>query len=91
MNLQRNKIFATILIKSFEYSNKDAEKEIEVPKPRQQVKALTESELSNYTIYDIVLPLPGYDVVYPENLKEEYKEEVEKYGLVLEMPKQKVK
>lgn len=55
------------------------------------MKALTESELSNYSIYDIVLPLPGYDVEYPENMKEEYKNELEKYGLTLEMPKQSVK
>lgn len=68
-----------------------AENEPEVQKTRQQVKALTESELSNYSIYDIVLPLPGYDVEYPENMKEEYKNELEKYGLTLEMPKQSVK
>lgn len=32
-------------------------------------KALTEDELANgsHTIYDIVLPLPGYDILYPEN------------------------
>ncbi|KAK9869840.1 hypothetical protein WA026_003566 [Henosepilachna vigintioctopunctata] len=58
---------------------------------KQQVKALTQSDLSNYTIFDIVMPLPGYDVQYPENMKDEYREELEKYGLTLEMPKQKVK
>lgn len=51
---------------------------------------MTESELEKYTIYDIVLPLPGFDVIYPENMKEFYEEELEKYGLSLEMPKQKV-
>ncbi|CAH1986061.1 unnamed protein product [Acanthoscelides obtectus] len=56
-----------------------------------EVKALTQEDLENYTLYDIVLPTPGYDVVYPENLKQYYKEALEEYGLVLEMPKQKVK
>ncbi|ORX91940.1 tRNA pseudouridine synthase D [Basidiobolus meristosporus CBS 931.73] len=31
------------------------------------VKVLTEDDLPQYTIYDVVLPLPGFDVVYPEN------------------------
>jgi tRNA pseudouridine13 synthase len=54
------------------------------------VKALTSDECSNYTIYDVVLPLPGYDIEYPENLKDFYKETLEKYGLTLEMTKQTV-
>lgn len=34
-----------------------------------QVRALTEEEASSgrYTIYDIVLPSPGYEVIYPDN------------------------
>ncbi|CAH1376746.1 unnamed protein product [Tenebrio molitor] len=57
---------------------------------RTKVKALTSDECSNYTIYDVVLPLPGYDIEYPENLKDFYKETLEKYGLTLEMTKQTV-
>jgi tRNA pseudouridine13 synthase len=57
---------------------------------RTKVKALTSDECSNYTIYDVVLPLPGYDIEYPENLKDFYKETLEKYGLTLEMTKQSV-
>lgn len=56
-----------------------------------KVKALSSSECSNYTIYDIVLPLPGYDIVYPTHLEDFYKETLESYGLTLEMTKQKVR
>lgn len=39
-----------------------------------------------------MLPLPGYDVDYPNNeVKEWYKELLEEVGLSLDMPKQKVK
>lgn len=31
------------------------------------VKVLTEADLPNFTIDDVVLPLPGYQVKYPEN------------------------
>lgn len=55
------------------------------------VRPLSSEELDKYTIFDVVLPLPGYDVVYPDNLKDDYKEVIEEYGLKLEMPKQKVK
>lgn len=30
-----------------------------------KVKALTESDLADYTIFDVIMPLPGYDVAYP--------------------------
>lgn len=53
---------------------------------------LTESDLPNYTIYDVVLPLPGYDITYPDNVvKTWYVEVLEEHGLCLDMPKQKVK
>ncbi|KAF5274877.1 hypothetical protein FQA39_LY07059 [Lamprigera yunnana] len=58
----------------------------------QEVKVLTQDDLSTYTIYDIVLPLPGYDMKYPENeVKNWFKELLQEYGLSLELPKQKVK
>ncbi|CAG9766059.1 unnamed protein product [Ceutorhynchus assimilis] len=58
---------------------------------RPEVRPLKADELEKYTIFDIVLPLPGFDVTYPENLKEFYKEAVEEFSLTLEMPKQKVR
>lgn len=46
------------------------------------VKTGISSFTGTYTIYDVVLPLPGYDIVYPENkLKTLYKELMEKDSL----------
>ncbi|CAG8543921.1 17403_t:CDS:10, partial [Dentiscutata heterogama] len=40
-----------------------------------KVKILKEEDVPNYTIYDVVLPLPGHLVVYPNNnIFEKYKE-----------------
>ncbi|CAG9853941.1 unnamed protein product [Phyllotreta striolata] len=66
------------------------EKDIEA-KQRARVKALQESDLGIYSLFDIVLPLPGYDVTYPEHMKPYYKESVEELGLTLEMTQQTVK
>ncbi|KAJ8966700.1 hypothetical protein NQ314_003350 [Rhamnusium bicolor] len=89
----RNKITNMVRDTKKEYQLKKEKKEkAEEPfKCKQEIIALTADELSNYTIYDIVLPLPGYDINYPEHLKEYYKEALEEYGLTLEMTKQKVK
>lgn len=58
----------------------------------KNIKVITEEDLDNYSIYDLVLPLPGYDVTYPDNVvKEWYKDTLEEYGLTLEMQKQSVK
>lgn len=58
----------------------------------QVVKPLKEQDLKDFTIYDVVLPLPGFDIQYPENeVKEWYKDALKEYGLELEMHKQKVK
>lgn len=58
----------------------------------QSVKVLSEEDLEKHSIHDIVLPLPGYDVKYPENkVKDWYKEILQEYGLELNMPKQKVR
>ncbi|XP_052283945.1 pseudouridylate synthase 7 homolog isoform X2 [Dreissena polymorpha] len=43
---------------------------------------LDEASIGKYTIYDVVLPLPGFDSVYPDNnLQGLYKEVMEKDGL----------
>ncbi|XP_050306866.1 pseudouridylate synthase 7 homolog [Anthonomus grandis grandis] len=58
---------------------------------KPKVRALKVDELENFTIFDIVLPLPGYDIVYPDNMKEFYQEVMNGHGISLEMPKQSVK
>lgn len=70
-----------------EETEEEEEKEVE---SRAQVRALDKEECEKYTIYDIVLPLPGYDIIYPEHLRNDYKEALEEHGLTLEMTKQKV-
>ncbi|XP_028140722.2 pseudouridylate synthase 7 homolog [Diabrotica virgifera virgifera] len=77
-------------VESEESNTNDKEEETEV-KSRKQVRALTEEDLEKYNIYDIVMPLPGFDSTYPENMKEHYKEVVEELGLDLSMSKQSVK
>ncbi|KRT81302.1 hypothetical protein AMK59_5240, partial [Oryctes borbonicus] len=59
---------------------------------RNLVKILTNADLEHYTIHEVVIPMPGYDITYPDNVvKEWYKDILEQYGLTLEMPKQSVK
>jgi hypothetical protein len=31
----------------------------------QEVKQLTEEDLGNYTIHDVIMPLPGWNIDYP--------------------------
>ena len=50
----------------------------------QVVHSLTEDDVKNntFTIYDVVLPLPGYDMTYPSNkIFDFYKETLENDGL----------
>ncbi|GJJ07479.1 hypothetical protein Clacol_001681 [Clathrus columnatus] len=47
-----------------------------------RVKALQAEDLSKYTMFDIIMPLPGTDVAYPEgSLGEKYREFLRKDGL----------
>ncbi|KAF9169788.1 multisubstrate pseudouridine synthase 7 [Mortierella sp. AD011] len=47
-----------------------------------RAKVLTEQDVDQYTIYDVVLPLPGHDVLYPTHvIGEKYKELMAKEGL----------
>jgi tRNA pseudouridine13 synthase len=51
------------------------------PKPKK-VKALAEEDLTKYTIFDVIMPLPGTDVAYPGGeLGELYKEFLRRDGL----------
>ncbi|KAH6915349.1 pseudouridine synthase [Coprinopsis sp. MPI-PUGE-AT-0042] len=47
-----------------------------------RVKTLTEDDLQNYTIFDVIMPLPGTDVAYPGgSLGERYREFLRTDGL----------
>lgn len=51
---------------------------------RAAVVAVTEADLQRISIYDIVLPIPGTDVIYPDYLRSAYAEACRKYtGLEL--------
>lgn len=59
----------------------------------QRSRELTQEDIDSgkYSIFDIVLPLPGFDVNYPKNLIEGYKKIMEKDGLDPEAMVRKVK
>ncbi|KAG6869284.1 hypothetical protein C0993_000037 [Termitomyces sp. T159_Od127] len=47
-----------------------------------RIKTLTEDDLSKYTIFDVIMPLPGTDVAYPGGaLGEKYREYLRMDGL----------
>ncbi|KAF8927357.1 pseudouridine synthase [Dissophora ornata] len=47
-----------------------------------RAKVLTEGDVDQYTIYDVILPMPGFDVIYPTHaIGEKYKELMAKDGL----------
>ncbi|XP_067642840.1 pseudouridylate synthase 7 homolog [Eurosta solidaginis] len=61
---------------------------------KRKVKPLTEEDIASgeYTLYDVVLPLPGYDITYPANeVGTWYTEILEEYGLSSENLRHKVK
>ncbi len=46
------------------------------------MKTLTEADLDNYSIFDVIMPLPGKDVDFPGGaLGEHYKEFLTRDGL----------
>ncbi|KAG4306316.1 hypothetical protein PORY_000304 [Pneumocystis oryctolagi] len=47
-----------------------------------RAKHLTKNDLANYSIYDIVLPTPGHDILYPDNcIKDFYLDFMKKDGI----------
>lgn len=56
------------------------------------VKVLTQEDVDSgqYSIFDVIMPLPGYFIDYPPNMVDYYKEMLEKDGLTLEL-KNKIK
>ncbi|XP_047515423.1 pseudouridylate synthase 7 homolog [Pieris napi] len=59
----------------------------DAPKKLSKVKILTQEDKDSgkYSIFDIVLPLPGHSVVYSPNMKDYYEELLKADGLDLEM------
>lgn len=66
----------------------------EISRFRTMVKPLTVEDISSgkYTIFDVVLPLPGHDITYPSNdCSKWFEERLAKDGLSSELLKQKQK
>ncbi|XP_074644790.1 pseudouridylate synthase 7 homolog [Tubulanus polymorphus] len=74
-----------VLPVAMEIGNDPARKE----KPEPVV--VTKENLEQYTIHNVVLPLPGFDVIYPDNVKSWYEELFEKDELNINTLKHKVK
>jgi len=56
------------------------------------VTVLTAENIDKYSVHDLILPLPGFNVKYPENESLEwFKEMLAKDGLTLDSLKQNVK
>ncbi|KAJ8576920.1 hypothetical protein ON010_g2285 [Phytophthora cinnamomi] len=56
-------------------ANKKPRTSAEASRPEANVTTVTAENLSQYSICDVVLPLPGYSITYPENaLKQRYEE-----------------
>jgi tRNA pseudouridine13 synthase len=48
--------------------------------------------MDRYSIYDVVLPLPGFDVMYPHHeLKQDYRELLAKDGIDIDHMNHKIK
>jgi tRNA pseudouridine13 synthase len=56
----------------FKNEKKPARKKKEGFRGLPKVHAVTEADLGQYTVYDVVLPLPGVASVYPSNMLAEY-------------------
>ncbi|XP_063984046.1 pseudouridylate synthase 7 homolog isoform X2 [Diachasmimorpha longicaudata] len=65
---------------------KDKEEAIEKDfYPLPAVKMLTEQDLGNYTLADVVMPQPGWRVTYPSYAREWYEEFLAKDGLTTDL------
>ena len=59
-----------------------SDKKARKPYVAPRVRTLTEDDLDNYTIFDVIMPLPGTDVAYPGGkLGERYREFLRMDGL----------
>lgn len=65
-----------------EYLNSQIEEDLVKPSKTVSVKYLTKDDLSNYSIYDVILPTPGHDILYPKNcIRDFYLDFMKKDGL----------
>lgn len=62
---KESKIEPVEIIEGDEYEDDDEKDEVEIKFP--EVETISEDNLSKYTIFDVVYPLPGCNVRYPEN------------------------
>ncbi len=63
-------------------STTSSEKRSRKPWSPPRIKTLTEEDLEKYSIFDVIMPLPGTDVAYPGGmLGEKYREFLRADGL----------
>ena len=56
------------------------------------VKILTSENIDSYTIHDVIMPLPGYDVTYPQHAARAWYEELLSHdGIDIDNMRHKVK
>lgn len=80
------------IIEDAEAEEEEPTNEVEESKFLSMVRPLTKEDVESgkFTIYDIVLPLPGHDIKYPSNeLQESYKELLTQDNLTSESLKNK--
>ncbi|KAI5638639.1 tRNA pseudouridine synthase D (TruD) domain-containing protein [Phthorimaea operculella] len=79
-NGEQNKMADTTPVTPLETSIKQEKRQI-------PVKILTQEDVDSgkYTLFDIILPLPGHMIQYPPNMKDYYEELLTKDGLKLDM------
>nr|XP_033815643.1 pseudouridylate synthase 7 homolog isoform X2 [Geotrypetes seraphini] len=54
--------------------------------------AIEEASMNNYTIHDVVMPLPGFDVIYPKHkIGDEYREMLAADGLDIDNMRHKIR
>ena len=59
---------------------------------KSEVEFLSEETKSNFSIHDILLPLPGFDVQFPENdAKEEFMKILSEEGISVDQLQHRVK
>lgn len=71
-----------LMMNAEEEASGKRQKRAKKPWTPPQVKTLTEEDVDNYTIFDVIMPLPGRDVAYPGGaLGERYREFLKMDGL----------